>query len=66
MLLSTELLNKIVESNVGWDVALLDAEEQIADAEKRIAQLKGTASVIRKMIVAGEPWPGSQPDATRN
>jgi hypothetical protein len=58
MALSTDLLNKIVESHGGWEAALLDAEEQIADAEKRVAQLKATASVIRKMIASGEPWPG--------
>jgi cell division protein FtsB len=36
----------------------IDAEAQIAEAEKRIAQLRATASVIRKMIAACEPWPG--------
>ena len=66
MSLSIDLLNKIVESHVGWDAALLDAEEQIADSEKRTVQLKATASVIRRMIAKGEPWPGSQTDATRN
>jgi hypothetical protein len=65
MALSTILLNKLVESSVGWDAPLLDTEEQIADAEKRITQLKGTASVIRKMIANGEPWPGST-NETRN
>ena len=66
MSLSIDLLNKIVESHVGWDAALLDAEEQIADSEKRTTQLKATASVIRKMIANGEPWPNSHADATRN
>lgn len=65
MALSTTLLSKIVEEHKGWDAALLDAEEQIADSEKRTAQLKATASVIRKMIERREPWPGSS-DATRN
>jgi len=62
---STELLNTLVETASGWDAALLDAEEQIAEAEKRAARLRATASIIRRMISAGEPWPG-QPstDAT--
>lgn len=55
MILSTDILNIIVESHVGWETALLDAEEQIVDTEKRAAQLEATASVIRKIIAAGEP-----------
>lgn len=55
---STELLKSIVEDASGWDAALLDAEEQIAEAEKRAARLRATASIIRRMISAGEPWPG--------
>ena len=57
MILSTELLSKIVERNSGWEAALFEAEVQIAEAEKRVVQLRATASVIRKMIEAGEPWP---------
>ena len=56
--LSIELLSEIVESHKGWEAALLDAEEKIAETEKRAAQLRATASVIRKKIAAGEPWPG--------
>jgi hypothetical protein len=55
---STELLNHIVERASGWDAALLDAEGQIAEAEKRAARLRATASIIKRMISAGEPWPG--------
>lgn len=58
MILSTEMLRKVVENCSGWEAALIDAETQIAGAEKRIAQLRATASVIRKMIASGEPWPG--------
>ncbi len=58
MILSTGRLRKLVEKHSGWEAALIDAEVQIAEAEKRIAQLRATASVIRKMIAAGEPWPG--------
>jgi len=58
MILSTEMLREVVEKGSGWEAALIEAEAQIAEAEKRIAQLRATASVIRKMITAGEPWPG--------
>ncbi len=58
MILSTEMLRKVVENCAGWEAALIDAETQIAGAEKRIAQLQATASVIRKMIASGAPWPG--------
>jgi hypothetical protein len=57
MILSTELLSKLVERSSGWEAALFEAEVQIAEAEKRIVQLRATASVIRKMIEAGEAWP---------
>jgi hypothetical protein len=59
---STKLLDGIVESATGWDAALLDAEEQIAEAERRAARLRAVASIIRRMITAGQPWPG-QPSA---
>jgi hypothetical protein len=58
MILSTELLSIIVERCSGWEAALFEAEVQISEAEKRAVQLRSTASVIRKMIQAGEPWPG--------
>lgn len=35
----------------------MDAEEQAAEAEKRAARMHATASVIRRMIADGEPWP---------
>jgi hypothetical protein len=57
MILSTELLSTLIERYSGWEAALFEAEVQIAEAEKRIVQLRATASVIRKMIAAGEPWP---------
>jgi hypothetical protein len=57
MILSTELLSNVVERCSGWEAALFEAEVQIAEAEKRVVQLRATASVIRKMIEAGEPWP---------
>jgi hypothetical protein len=58
---STDMLKQIVEKNFGgWEAALADAEQQMFDAERRAARLKATASVIRKMIANGEPWPGKQ------
>ena len=60
MILSTGLLTKVVEKPSGWETALIDAKAQIAEAERRIAQLRATVSVIRKMIEVGEPWPGDQ------
>jgi hypothetical protein len=57
---STELLNNILNKWDGWEAALLNAEEQKAEAEKRAARMRATASVIRKMITDGEPWPGDQ------
>ena len=57
MILSTELFSKVVERCSGWEAALFEAEVQLAEAEKRVVQLRATASVIRKMIEAGEPWP---------
>ena len=59
MNVSTDMLKQIVDNNFGgWEAALADAEQQMLDAEKRAARLKATASVIRKMIANGEPWPG--------
>jgi len=58
MISSTRRLRKIVENYSGWEAALIDAELQIAEMERRAEQLRATASVIRKMIASGEPWPG--------
>jgi hypothetical protein len=55
---STEPLIKSVENHSGWAAALIDAELQVAEMEKRAEQLRATASVIRKMIASSEPWPG--------
>jgi hypothetical protein len=49
-----------------WDAALLDAKEQKAELEKKLARMSATVKVIEKMIEDGEPWAGPQPDATRN
>jgi hypothetical protein len=59
MILSTELLSNVVEKCSGWEAALFEAEVQITEAEKRVVQLRATASIIRKMIEAGEPWPNA-------
>lgn len=57
---STNMFNWIVENSGGWEAALADAEQQMLEAEKRAARLRATASVIRKMIANGEPWPGEK------
>jgi hypothetical protein len=39
-------------------VALLDAKEQKAELEKKLAHMSATISVFERMIEDGEPWPG--------
>jgi len=34
MILSTEMLREVVEKGSGWEAALIEAEAQIAEAEK--------------------------------
>jgi hypothetical protein len=58
MISSTKQLRNIVDNYSGWEAALIDAELQIAEMEKRAEQLRATASIIRKMIASSEPWPG--------
>jgi len=57
---STTIFNNILNKCDGWEAALLDAEQQKAEAEKRAARMRATASVIRRMIAEGQPWPGDQ------
>jgi len=47
------MLNKIVEKSRGWELALADAEAQIAEAKKQAAQRRATATMIRRMIKDG-------------
>lgn len=63
--MSTVLLSLIDKKLCGWDKALLDAKEQKAQLEQRLARISATVRVIEKMIEDGDPWPGST-DATRN
>lgn len=63
--MSTILLSLAEENCQGWDKALLDAQEQKAELEKKLARMSATIKVIQKMIKDGEPWPGSTV-ATRN
>jgi peptidoglycan hydrolase CwlO-like protein len=64
--MSTVLLSIVEEKINGWDSALLDAQKQKAELEKKLARMSATIKVIQKMIEDGEPWPDYSADATRN
>jgi|HubBroStandDraft_4_1064222.scaffolds.fasta_scaffold19107_3 hypothetical protein len=64
--MSTDLLEKVLDGYVGWEAAIADAEQQALEAEQRAIRLKAVASVLKRKLEAGEPWPGSQKPATRN
>ena len=58
--MSTHLLEKVLESYPGWEAAIADAEQQALEAEQRAVRLKAVASVLKKKLEDGEPWPSDR------
>jgi hypothetical protein len=42
-----------------WDTAIQQAKSLIADAEKRVIELRKAATAFKVMRDSGEPWPGT-------
>jgi hypothetical protein len=47
-----------VKSTAGWQAALKDAEKRLEQARRDTMEWKAVASVCRKRISEGAPWPG--------
>ena len=55
----SRLLSKNDEESVSaWDRAISDAEGKIAEAQKRIKDLKWSIVTFRQLRDSGEPFPG--------
>ena len=55
-------INRPKNSIIGWPDAIQFAEEQIAQAKRRIAVLEGTIYLFRERIACGEPFPNGGSD----
>ena len=42
---------------VGWDTAILAAEQEILKTKQRLAGLRAALRTFRKKLAEGEPWP---------
>lgn len=42
----------------GWQGALQDAEAHLAEARRQLHEWQAAVRVCKKMIAAGEAWPG--------
>lgn len=56
--MSTTLLENVLELFPGWELAIAEAERGAMEAEQRAVRLRAVASVFKRKMNAGEPWPG--------
>lgn len=47
-----------VNTESGWNRAIVEAERQIEDSEKKIKRLKLSIATFREMLAKGDPFPG--------
>jgi hypothetical protein len=43
----------------GWDMAILDTEQEILKAKERLAGLRSALRVFKDCKQRGDPWPGT-------
>jgi hypothetical protein len=57
-MLSTKQSKSSQTTDTKWDKAILDAEEELRIAEKRVGRLRTAIRIFRDHKNSGVPWPG--------
>ena len=55
--MNVNIIDKIIDKNIGWGRALTDIQKQIMDAQSRVRRLRTSLRIIQKKLDNGEPFP---------
>jgi predicted translin family RNA/ssDNA-binding protein len=64
--LSSKIVQQIKKKENGWDLAITEAEKQLASYRRKIARLLNSLNTFKEAKESGQPWTGTSETKQEN